>query len=152
MPSWKPPWHSCLPNGAIIHFKKLKMRFLLIFFSAFFLLLSTGAKPKRQKKMAFPFGTWMRSQEEDSDPNAAWLLYRPGSYSFPPARGRSGIMVQKDGKFALLGPSPSDRSDTTWGSWKKGKNNELSIEISGSSLKTLRWKSAGKGRLLIELQ
>ena len=128
------------------------MRIQGLIFLLIILPLWMQAKPKKQKKMRFPFGTWMRSQEEDKDPNAAWLLYRPGSYEFPPARGRSGFIVQKDGKFALLGPSPADRSDTAWGSWKQEVAGRLQIEVSGTALSQLSWKSAGKRRLLVELK
>lgn len=128
------------------------MRIQRLIFLLIILPLWMQAKPKKQKKMRFPFGTWMRSQEEDKDPNAAWLLYRPGNYEFPPARGRSGFIVQKDGKFALLGPSPADRSDTAWGSWKQEAAGRLHIEVSGTALSQLSWKSAGKGRLLVELK
>jgi hypothetical protein len=128
------------------------MRIQGLIFLLIILPLWMEAKPKKQKKMRFPFGTWMRSQEEDKDPNAAWLLYRPGSYEFPPARGRSGFIVQKDGKFALLGPSPADRSDTAWGSWKQEVAGRLQIEVSGTALSQLSWKSAGKRRLLVELK
>lgn len=107
-------------------------------------------KPKKLKH--FPFGTWMRSQEEDKDPNAAWLLYRPGSYNFPPARGRSGFVVEKGGKFALIGPSPADRQDTSRGSWTLVSKGCLNISVPGSELKQLKWKAEGKDKLLVELK
>jgi hypothetical protein len=128
------------------------MRIEKLLFLLLILPLWIQAKPKKQKKMKFPFGTWMRSQEEDTDPNASWLLYRPGTYNFPPARGRSGFIVQKGGKFALLGPSPADRSDTVWGKWKQEAAGRLQIEVSGTALSQLSWKSAGKRRLLVELK
>ncbi len=109
-------------------------------------------KPKKQKKSAFPFGTWMRSQEEDKDPNASWLLYRPDSYKFPPARGRSGVTVLKDGRFALLGPSAVDGHDTSWGTWKREAKNRLAVSVSGSAFKQLNWKASKPGILLIELK
>jgi len=109
-------------------------------------------KPKKQKKSAFPFGTWMRSQEEDKDPNASWLLYRPDSYKFPPARGRSGVTVLKDGRFALLGPSAVDGQDTSWGTWKREAKNRLAVSVSGSAFKQLNWKTVKSGILLIELK
>jgi hypothetical protein len=109
-------------------------------------------KPKKQKKSAFPFGTWMRSQEEDKNPNASWLMYRPDSYQFPPARGRSGVTVLKDGRFALLGPSAVDGQDTSWGTWKREAVNGMAISVKGSSLSHLSWRKAGKSLLEIELK
>jgi hypothetical protein len=128
------------------------MKYRITLLLLFILPLTLISKPKKQKKVRFPFGTWMRSQEEDKDPNATWLLYRPDSYNFPPARGRSGIIVQKDGKFALLGPSPSDLRDTTWGTWKQSTGQRLQVSVEGSSLTQLNWKKAGKNQLLIELK
>jgi hypothetical protein len=124
-----------------------------LFLLIFLLIHPETEFQKKQKKTtkvkAFPFGTWMRSQEEDKDPNASWLLYRPGTYDFPPARGRSGFIVQKDGKFALIGP---DRRDTTWGTWKQSSSRELEIAVPDRGLKKLSWRKSGKNRLEVELK
>lgn len=127
------------------------MKALYLFFVM--LLMSSGpACPKKKKQASFPFGTWMHSHEEDKDPNAEWLSYRPGNYAFPPARGRSGIIVQKDGRFALIGPSAVDGRDTSWGSWNKIDSGTLAIKIEGTSMSRLSWKRDGKGKLLIGLK
>ena len=126
------------------------MRTLLLLLAL--ISMATEAKPKKQKRNLFPFGTWMRSHEEDADPNAAFLLYRPDHFPFPPARGRSGIIVKKDGRFALLGPSAVDGRDTSWGNWKQDAAQKFLISVKGSSLSSLSWKSAGRGKLLIELR
>lgn len=152
MSSLKRHWLSYLLSWKITKLKADTMRIHRLVFLLIILPFWMQAKPKKQKKMKFPFGTWMRSQEEDTDPNASWLLYRPGTFNFPPARGRSGFIVQKGGKFALLGPSPSDLSDTVWGSWKQEAVGRLHIEVSGTALSQLSWKSAGKKRLLVELK
>lgn len=127
-----------------------------LFLLIFLLIHPETEFQKKQKKTtkvkAFPFGTWMRSQEEDKDPNASWLLYRPGTYDFPPARGRSGFIVQKDGKFALIGPSPADRRDTSWGIWKQSSSRELEIAVPDRGLKKLSWRKSGKNRLEVELK
>jgi hypothetical protein len=124
----------------------------LLFILLFGLVNSFSIHPKKKRQQVFPFGTWMHSHEEDKDPNSEWKVYRPASFPFPPSRGRSGFIVQKDGKFALLGPSPSDRSDTVWGTWKKEGACLLSFQIAGTELKQLSWKRDGKKRLLIELK
>ena len=128
------------------------MKLSVLLLCLFTLAVSTEARPKKQKKERFPYGTWMRSQEEDQDPNAAWLLYRPDSYAFPPARGRSGVMIKKDGRMALIGPSAVDGRDTSWGKWHQLAGCQLKISVPGSALQSLRWKDAGKGRLFIELK
>ena len=145
-------WRNSLPNSQITNrfFRLMKHVISILMIAA----ISSGfvLKPKKQKKSAFPFGTWMRSQEEDKDPNASWLLYRPDSYSFPPARGRSGVTVLKDGRFALLGPSAVDGLDTSWGTWKREATNRLAVSVSGSAFKQLNWKTVKPGILLIELK
>jgi len=129
------------------------MKLVLLIFMLLFPETDFQQGPKKVKKVkSFPFGTWMRSQEEDKDPNASWLLYRPGTYDFPPARGRSGFIVQKDGKFALIGPSPADRRDTSWGTWKQSSSRELEIAVPERGLKKLSWRKSGKNRLEVELK
>lgn len=109
-------------------------------------------KSSKTKKAKFPFGTWMRSQEEDKDPNATWLLYRPESYDFPPARGRSGFSLLKDGTFTLIQPSPVDGRQEKPGKWTMVSNGYFRISVPGSSLTELRWKLKEKGILEVEMK
>ena len=131
--------------------------------SIFFLLLtvlvvcsamitSSDRKLYGKKKKKFPYGTWMRSQEEDKDPDASWLLYRPDSYDFPPARGRSGFTLLKDGTFTLIQPSPVDGRQEKSGKWTMGAPGFFRISVPGSSLSELRWKVKGKGLLEVEMK
>jgi hypothetical protein len=122
-----------------------------LYFLFVIVLMSSGC-PKKKEQGSFPFGTWMHSHEEDADPNGQWLIYRPGNYNFPPARGRSGIIVQKDGKFALIGPSAVDGRDTSWGSWSRVDAVTLEIKVEGTSLSKLSWNQQGKGILRIGLK
>ena len=109
-------------------------------------------KSSKTKKMKFPFGTWMRSQEEDKDPNTTWLLYRPDSYDFPPARGRSGFTLLKDGTFILIQPSPVDGRQEKPGKWKLVSPGIIRISVPGSSLSELHWKQKDKGLREVEMK
>jgi hypothetical protein len=109
-------------------------------------------KSAKPNKVKFPFGTWMRSQEEDKDPNASWLLYRPDSYDFPPARGRSGFTLLKDGTFTLIQPSPVDGREEKSGKWTLVSPGLFKISVQGSSLSELRWKLKEKGIMEVEMK
>lgn len=103
-------------------------------------------------KEKLPFGTWFRSQEEDLDPASGWQKYRPSDYPFPPARGRSGYILKKDGSFAILKPSPLDGRDTLWGRWKFSSTDRLMLEIPSSGITQFRWKKIGVGLLEVEMK
>lgn len=126
------------------------MNFILIFLIG--IMDSGNFCPGKKKQNGIPFGTWMHSHEEEKNPDATWKLYRPAAYAFPPSRGRSGFVILKNGRFALLGPSPSDRSDTVWGTWKKEAAGRLGIVVSGTELKQLSWRRAGKDKIEAELK
>lgn len=152
MPNWLRLWHNFLLNSQITNFFSRPMKHVISILMIAAISSGFVLKPKKQKKSSFPFGTWMRSQEEDKDPNASWLLYRPDSYAFPAARGRSGVTVLKDGRFALIGPSAVDGRDTSWGTWEREAGNGMAISVKGSSLSHLSWRKAGKSLLEIELK
>lgn len=64
--------------------------------------------------------TWLNSHEEDS---ADVKTYRPNSFDFPPSRGRTGFMIQEDGRFIRYGIAPTDGLEEQPGKWEaKGKN------------------------------
>jgi hypothetical protein len=50
-------------------------------------------------------GTWLHSQEEDSDNET---VYRPFDYDFPPARGRTGYEFKADHSGNFLGIASRD--------------------------------------------
>lgn len=60
------------------------------------------------------FQRWGHSFEEDA---GDITVYRPADYSFPRARGRSGIEFRSDGKFVdhVIGPADASRGiDGHW--------------------------------------
>ena len=60
-------------------------------------------------------GTWMHSHEEDTTARA---VYRPSTFSFPPARGRSGYEFHPDHSCTYIGISPRDGSAKSSCRWE----------------------------------
>lgn len=65
---------------------------------------------------------WMRSHEEDT---AAEMIFRPASFSFPPARGRTGFELRSDQSLVEIGIGPTDRVEESPGKWKLERGNQL---------------------------
>jgi hypothetical protein len=59
-------------------------------------------------------GRWVHSHEEDGDDEE---VFRPASYAFPPARGRSSIELRPDGTYVERSPGPDDRPQESSGDW-----------------------------------
>lgn len=61
------------------------------------------------------FRYWIHSREEDKD---GIEVYRPNEYDFPPARGRDGFKINRDGSFFFIKPGPTDKPEiTSKGNW-----------------------------------
>jgi len=57
---------------------------------------------------------WLHSHEEDTETQS---VYRPDSFAFPLARGRSGFEFRTHGKCVEIGIAPTDRGldvEATW--------------------------------------
>jgi hypothetical protein len=65
---------------------------------------------------------WMHSREEDT---AAEIVFRPASYNFPPARGRTGFELRPDQSLVEIGIGPTDRVEESPGKWKLERGNQL---------------------------
>lgn len=59
--------------------------------------------------------TWRHSQEEDQ---GIVQVYRPASYSFPPARGREGYTFAPGGQLTKLAIAPTDGTLPLPGHWR----------------------------------
>ena len=60
-------------------------------------------------------GRWMHSHEEDT---AEVTVYRPATYAFPPARGRTGFEFGADGRATYLGIAAADGSTRIPARWE----------------------------------
>jgi hypothetical protein len=71
-------------------------------------------------------GTWLASHEETSGDT---LVYRPNTYAFPPARGRTGFAIKSFGRFEQFDIAPTDGLAGRPGTWASAGDNRLRIHI-----------------------
>ncbi len=112
---------------------------LALFLGLLFLSCNGGLK-KGQNGDKAPealYNHWVHSHEEDTEEAK---VYRPGSYEFPPSRGREGFQVLEDGTFLYHAIAPADGNITKKGIWKwedgklkaymdEGKEPEMAMEV-----------------------
>lgn len=156
MINWNLPSPSCQVFMPIIN-RLLALRSGFIIFLLYILvyvpfLLEAKFGPGRPKKL--PFGCWMRSQEEEKPSHQPFQIYRSCAFSFPPARGRSGIILEKSGKIAFIKPSPLDGRDTLWGNWEQVQPKTLLIQFPGKDPQSLKWHRFSKTQMgfMIEMR
>ena len=90
---------------------------------------------------------WIHSYEEDTETE---MVYRPASFPFPPARGRSGFELQADGSCSLIGLGPVDRPELTPGTWSIDNEETPSIRINcEGSTHALALSSVDPQRLVV---
>jgi hypothetical protein len=114
---------------------------------ALLIWISCTAQKTKKTTQEFPFGTWMRSQEEEKDPNQEFKIFRPSSFNFPAARGRSGFICNPNGKFGIIQPSRTDGRDTIWGNWEKLKPFQLRLKLKEGYPTILEWKITSKEKM-----
>ncbi len=115
------------------------------------LLLTTGAVAQTQKKstaskkspakvssggasVSSPalYQKWVRSYEDEKGQPGV-KVYRPESYSFPPARGREAISFQKSGSLVRFDIGPSDGQKIIMGTWVKTKfSHTMKVTVQGA--------------------
>ena len=71
-------------------------------------------------------GTWLASHEETSGDT---LVYRPNTYNFPPARGRTGFAIKPFGQFEQFDIAPTDGLAGRPGTWTDAGDNRLRIHL-----------------------
>lgn len=59
-------------------------------------------------------GTWLNLHEENRGDT---LVYRPNTYRFPPARGRTGFRIGPYGRFVQYDIAPTDGLEGRPGNW-----------------------------------
>ena len=90
---------------------------------------------------------WIHSHEEDAGGEA---VYRPATWAFPPARGRSGFDLRRDGTLVRIAPGPTDRPQKARGRWRlEGDRLVLLEPVAGETPQTLQIVSASEDRLVV---
>ena len=92
-------------------------------------------------------GHWLHSREEDT---AQASTYRPASYAFPPARGRTGYQFYPDGRLTYYGIAAGDGSAQRAGRWTTESSDGVTIAVDGSEPILWRVTSCDRDRLTIE--
>ena len=90
---------------------------------------------------------WVHSYEEDTETES---VYRPASYAFPPARGRTGFELLADKSCKTVGIAAADGSTVTDGIWEFEDEDALRIRInSQDESQVLTVVSINRDRLVI---
>jgi hypothetical protein len=76
------------------------------------------------KNLALLEKTWLHSHEEDKNDT---LVYRPNSFDFPPARGRTGFKMDADGTFHQYDIAPTDGLEELPGRWEMASEKLLNV-------------------------
>ena len=71
-------------------------------------------------------GTWLNSHEEN---HGDTLVYRPNTYKFPPARGRTGFAIEPYGRFTQFDIAPTDGLAGREGTWTATGPHSLRIHL-----------------------
>lgn len=71
-------------------------------------------------------GTWLSSREENTGDT---LVYRPNTYPFPPARGRTGFAFKPYGRFEQFDMAPTDGLTGHPGTWVVDGSNLNKVRI-----------------------
>jgi hypothetical protein len=81
--------------------------------------------PRKSDKQKALYGTWWRVPEEDAP---GVVVYRKEGVPLPPARGRKGFTLHKEGRATLHGPGPTDRRESTESRWRLDAQGRLHVE------------------------
>lgn len=71
-------------------------------------------------------GTWLNAHEENRGDT---LVYRPNTYKFPPARGRTGFAIEPYGRFTQYDIAPTDGIEGRNGTWTATGPHRLRIHL-----------------------
>ena len=71
-------------------------------------------------------GTWLAAHEENQGDT---LVYRPNTYRFPPARGRTGFAIRPFGRFEQFDIAPTDGLAGHPGTWTANGDARLRIHL-----------------------
>jgi len=96
-------------------------------------------------------GTWLNAHEENRGDT---LVYRPNTYKFPPARGRTGFAIEPFGRFTQYDIAPTDGIEGRDGTWTATGPHRLRIHLEdgGTPDYTLEVISLKDKKLLLRQQ
>jgi hypothetical protein len=90
-------------------------------------------------------GRWLHAHEEDTDDV---MVFRPADADLPPARGREGLALDRDGSAAELTPGADDRPTESSGRWALTDAGTLVVDGPGGR-RALQVLTAEPGALVV---
>jgi hypothetical protein len=81
------------------------------------------------------FGEWVHSHEEDTQDTS---VYRRPGYDFPPARGRRGFALKRDGGFVWHRIAAADGNVDSMGRWRIEDNDRIVATFEEKQLEPLK--------------
>ena len=94
-------------------------------------------------------GTWLASHEENS---ADTLVYRPNTYAFPPARGRTGFTLKPYGRFEQFDIAPTDGLKGREGTWTATGDTRLRIHLNDGQSPDYTLEILGLNKQVLKLR
>ncbi|WP_018477049.1 hypothetical protein [Pontibacter roseus] len=91
------------------------------------LLLANTCRKKAEAELLGQ--TWLHSYEEDED---NIMVYRPNSFDFPPSRGRTGFVLEREGVAKQYVIAPTDGLEEQLGLWEYKDKNTIQVHIQGN--------------------
>ncbi|MEJ7589264.1 MAG: hypothetical protein WKI04_17040 [Ferruginibacter sp.] len=95
---------------------------------------------------------WIHSFEDDATENnttASYKTYRPYGFAFPPARGRDGFEIRRNGMFISHSIAPGDGNLNIEEKWTLDGDNLTIIGQTGAAV--FKIKSLNKEKLILEI-
>jgi len=90
---------------------------------------------------------WLHSHEEDTPTE---MVFRPDTYNFPPARGRTGFTLSAGGQAQTHSPGPTDRNVVAQGNWTKDASGRLTIRVPDAADHSMEILSVTPDRLVVK--
>lgn len=94
-------------------------------------------------------GTWLASHEENRGDT---LVYRPNTYKFPPARGRTGFAIKPFGRFEQFDIAPADGLQGREGTWTADGDTRLRIHLADGQSPDYTLEILGLNKQVLKLR
>lgn len=90
---------------------------------------------------------WIHSFEDDASGVRA---YRPEGYAFPPARGREGFRLERDGRYVEYAIARGDGNTEKTGTWERVGPDTLEVRAGSGAAERLQILSVTDGLLKVK--
>jgi hypothetical protein len=103
--------------------------------------------PPTQATQDLPDSLWQHWVHSFEDDGPGVRAYRPRGYAFPPARGREGFRLERDGRYVLYAIARGDGNAAAAGTWKRVAPDTLEVKTAGGDAERLQILSVTDGLL-----